>query len=408
MKQVSPATLQGPAFALASPIARQRPHARQPAQAPAAGRMSGQEPDRTPFPSAAVVSLARDVPAADDAPAIRDAIVIGGGPAGSQCALWLTRLGIDVVLCEEGIIGGLQALSPFTNAWLAPLPGDIPASRIAAAIRANLAAQNVEVLRGKAVSVRTVKAPAVAPADGPTRAFPWLAKRPGLFEVQCENHRFLARTVVLATGTRPRTCGLENDHILAGLHQVEPAARSTTSGGSGQSAPDRRLRIAIMGGGDAAFEAWLVLSRQGFDATIFARTIRARRRFIEQVPRQNVLVGGFEIDAAARRVTAITPGRPEERRAIFAFDRVHVLWGWEPVLDVLRTGPQGLSPRRGPSGKLVVDGEGMTTVPGLFAAGDLIHGAHPCVATALGSGSQAAKGVEKWLDASRGAASAAS
>lgn len=52
-----------------------------------------------------------------------DAVVIGGGPAGSSCALWLKGLGYEPLLIEaRERLGGLQAESPYRNAWIVALP----------------------------------------------------------------------------------------------------------------------------------------------------------------------------------------------------------------------------------------------------------------------------------------------
>src|SRR3546814_9196503 len=53
-----------------------------------------------------------------------DAAIIGGGPAGISCAVWLARLGFSPVLIEAGQeLGGLCRSNPFLDEWNASLPG---------------------------------------------------------------------------------------------------------------------------------------------------------------------------------------------------------------------------------------------------------------------------------------------
>src|SRR5262249_38339064 len=45
--------------------------------------------------------------------------IIGGGPAGMSCALWLHNYGLNpVIIGKEGALGGMARLSPYPNAWL--------------------------------------------------------------------------------------------------------------------------------------------------------------------------------------------------------------------------------------------------------------------------------------------------
>jgi thioredoxin reductase (NADPH) len=50
---------------------------------------------------------------------MKTAIILGGGPAGSQCALWLKMLGLDPLIVEKtNHLGGLQHFNPYQNNWL--------------------------------------------------------------------------------------------------------------------------------------------------------------------------------------------------------------------------------------------------------------------------------------------------
>lgn len=287
---------------------------------------------------------------------MKDAIVIGGGPAGSQCALWLTKLGFSALLVEEHTIGGLQARSPFTNSWLAPVAAATPAAEVARTIEKNLVDQGVTIHRSRVERIYAHGGTFTLEIDAST----------GRMEAD-------ARAVVLACGTRPRRSGMEDSRIHAGLHEV------------GQDPGNGR--IAILGGGDAAFEAYAILKQKNPKVSIFARSLRARPSLREPVPKEDVHVGEFELNRPESHVTGNGQAYP--------FDRAYVLWGWEPCLPDLGE----IEVSRGSSGGLLVYSDRMTSWPGLFAAGDLIDGVHPCVATALGSGSQAAKGVERWLNA---------
>lgn len=51
------------------------------------------------------------------------ALIIGGGPAGSQCALWLNMLGhMPIILEQSNHLGGLQNASPYENHWIVGMP----------------------------------------------------------------------------------------------------------------------------------------------------------------------------------------------------------------------------------------------------------------------------------------------
>jgi thioredoxin reductase (NADPH) len=49
-----------------------------------------------------------------------DATIVGAGPAGSSCALWLKQLGFSPVIIDRNDqCGGLQLLNPYLNTWIA-------------------------------------------------------------------------------------------------------------------------------------------------------------------------------------------------------------------------------------------------------------------------------------------------
>lgn len=274
--------------------------------------------------------------------------VIGGGPAGCQAAVWLSKLGISVTLYEPaGALGGLQRKSPFSNSWIAAVPADTLARDLADTMDANVRALGVPVLSRSVVSI---------------------VKRPAGFKVMTSASVQSHPAVLLATGTRPRRSGQEDDAtVFSGLASVG-------------SFDGKGKRVAILGGGDAAFEAFHILRERGNICRIFARSVRARSALRAHVPEEAIRIGSFSVEG--KRVSGdVMP---------WAFDAAFVLYGWEPSLPVLL----GISLEKDRDGLVRVDRGGATSMAGMFAAGDIVSGSHPCVSTALGSAVQAAKGIE--------------
>ncbi len=62
--------------------------------------------------------------------------IIGGGPAGMSCALWLVNYGLRPVIIErESALGGMARLSPYPNDWLLGRPGESARENAAAFAR---------------------------------------------------------------------------------------------------------------------------------------------------------------------------------------------------------------------------------------------------------------------------------
>ncbi|MGO1767325.1 MAG: NAD(P)-binding protein, partial [Advenella sp.] len=78
--------------------------------------------------------------------AVYDAIVIGAGPAGASCAVWLAHMGFSPLVIESsGRAGGLSASNPFEDTWNVTAPG-LTGEEVAARIKLSLDSARVPVL----------------------------------------------------------------------------------------------------------------------------------------------------------------------------------------------------------------------------------------------------------------------
>lgn len=276
-------------------------------------------------------------------------IVIGGGPAGASCALWLHQLGVKLLLLEaDASLGGLQRQSPYTNRWVLGVI-DTTGQQIANNITQQLNAENVPFYTNSVVKS--------------------VAHKGSAFEVKWGRHKSNASYVVLATGTRPISGGFKPSATLA-IGPGEPMERLEVKG----------KRVAILGGGDNAFDqARFALNRGAAQVTIFTRRQPCAQKLMQQQANgARVIIGPFEANQKRMDVNG-------ER-----FDVIGVMYGFEAVL------PQGLSPQM-LKNYVAVKRSGQTSITGLYACGDLTNYWHPSVITAAAHGAQVAKQIASKL-----------
>lgn len=146
----------------------------------------------------------------------------------------------------------------------------------------------------------------------------------------------------------------------------------------------RGKRVAVLGGGDNAFENALYAMQHGASqVTVFARTVRAQHQFVQQFPAEHVVVGGYQVDVQRQQVNGDF------------WDLILVFYGWEArVPDT-----PGHVLRRTAKGFLDVDIHTTeTSLPNIYAIGEVAQRMHPCVVTALADGVTAAKIIQARLE----------
>ncbi len=303
-----------------------------------------------------------------------DATIVGAGPAGVSCAIWLKRLGLRPLLIEaRSMLGGLTAGSPYPNPWVATSPG-VTGVDLAAALTRSVADAGVDVKLGTSVA-DVSRLAAVSGAAGTTGGEGPERPAVGGFRLSFADggHPPLAATtLVVASGVRPRDGGL--------------APRPEILIGPGRHVLDhdfRGLRVAILGGGDNALEHFAIISGRGAAALdVFARTLRAQKRWLDATPRKNLHVGPYRVDD--RELTVA--GRP--------YDRLLVFYGYAPVADF--TVSLGLA--RDAAGYLRTDSRtAETSAAGVYAIGEVANRLHPSVVTAMADGVTAAKAIQRRL-----------
>ena len=312
--------------------------------------------------------------------------IIGGGPAGMSCALWLHNYGMHPVIIEkEGALGGMARLSPYPNDWLLGQRGKSG--------REN-AAEFIGHIRDLAIETWLGGAPQRLRREHDGRL------RLDVAVAGAATRSLSSPLIVIATGTR-----------FAGeewLNRVENARRVAAAGrlhigaaAVGELSLDSGSHVAVIGGGDNAFDVSRMLAESCVRVTIVMRSkaLRAQPLLVERLHRHQA--SGMATVMAERTVEALGDGASREVRVRLdggddiEVDHVILLFGYrpntnEPWLAELALATDAL-------GYLVVDGNMETSCRGVFAVGDVSNPAHPCIATAIASGTVAARTIEKRL-----------
>lgn len=290
-----------------------------------------------------------------------DCVVVGAGPAGLTAAIYLARFRRDVLAIEAG--DSRAAWIPRSHNHPG-FPDGVRGPTLLARMRRQAERYGARIVRGRVETLEAVR---------------------GGFRLDTEDGSVRARTVILATGVHdnaPPIPGLE-DGVARGLVRICPICDGYEVIGQ---------RVGVIGLDDhSAQEA--VFLRTYSDAVTF---IRVGDKPLPKASSAALRKAGVEvIESAVPQVTI-------EKRRITAFD----FGAGEPrVFDVVYSA-LGVTPRTrlalqagvklDKDGRLVVDNHQETSVPGLYAAGDVVRGLNQ-ISTAQGEGAIAATDVHNRL-----------
>ena len=317
-----------------------------------------------------------------------DTAVVGGGPAGLAAAMYAASAGFSTVLVERDVPGGQAAHTSVIENYLG-FPDGVPGSRLL-----RLAGRQTEGFGGEIVMLREVT---TLDQDGHGSVRFTLE---GGIEVT-------AAVAVVAAGIDWRRLDVEGVNELLGRGVYYGAGR-------GEAALCEGEDVVVVGAGNSAAQAVLNLADAGARVTMCVRGETLGRTTtdylvarIERHPLIDVQLSTqvCELHADDEHLRAVTvevaSGTQERRRA----DRLFLCIGGEPRAGwaaaggvhtdragYVLTGPdlleRGQRPESWPLDRDPLALE--TSVPGVFAAGDVRHGSIKRVAGAVGEGAMAA------------------
>jgi thioredoxin reductase (NADPH) len=214
------------------------------------------------------------------------------------------------------------------------------------------------------------------------------------FTVKVSDTEYTCRTLIIATGASARLLGVPSERVLMG-HGVSTCA--TCDGYFFRGKP-----IAIVGGGDSAMEEAIFLTKFASQVTVVHRrdTLRASKIMQDKAFANPKIAFEWNAevedirDASKGEVTTLVlrnnkTGEPKE----LAVDGVFVAIGHTPNTSLF-VGQLDMDP----SGYLMTHSGSRTSVPGVFACGDVQDHVYRQAITAAGSGCMAAIDAEKYLE----------
>lgn len=301
-----------------------------------------------------------------------DVIIFGSGPAGLTAALYTARANLRPLIIEGNEAGGQLVLTTLVENY----PG-FPEGLLGPELISQMRKQ------AERFGAKFVKGDATA-AD--------LSNNP--FTLTVDNEVRQTRALIVATGASANLLGLESERKLLG-HGVSTCA--TCDGFF-----FRDQQVAVVGGGDSAVEEALFLTKFATKVTLIHRRDKLRASKIMQErtfanPKIEILWNRTVadiLDPSQGKVTGVTTrvdgsSSPET----LACDGVFIAIGHSPNTKLF-TGQLEMDER----GYIVTHDGTMTSVPGVFAAGDVQDHVYKQAVTAAGSGCMAALDAERYLE----------
>ncbi len=300
-----------------------------------------------------------------------DLIVVGGGPTGLTTALYAAREGLEVLVIERGGLGGQAGVTERLDNFPG-FPDGIGGADFADRLTLQAHRFGVETLQAQdVVGLR---------AEGESR-----------YVQTADGAEYGACAVLIATGSTYRRLGIpgEDELIGAGIHYC-----ATCDGPF-----YRGKEVAVIGGGNSAGEESLFLTRFVKKVIILVRgeAMTASKVVIEKVEENPAIEVRYNTEVSAlqgdRKLAGLTlRDRKTGKEETITPAGVFVLSGLTPNSGFL---PPEIA--RDPFGFITTNLMLETSMPGVFAAGDVRHGSTKQAASAAGEGATAALMIREYL-----------
>jgi len=321
-----------------------------------------------------------------------DIVVIGGGPSGLAAAVYGASEGLRTVLVESDVPGGQAGTSSAIENYLG-FPNGISGADLARRAAAQARKFGAELLTPAAVT-------------GIRHEYPYHIVT---LDTGAELSSY---TLLIAAGMKVRRLEVPGVDAYTGAGIYYGAALS-------EAAACRDRHVFIIGGANSAGQAAMLFSRYASQVTMLVRgaslTGSMSQYLIDRITdaptvevRTQTRVTGVQGDQHLEQITLATVGKKPET---LAAERMFIFIGTAPCTQSIAeyveldsqgyvlTGPDLLHGGRRPKGwtlqrdPLLLE----TSVPGVFAAGDVRHGSTKRVASAVGEGSSAVGMVHRYL-----------
>jgi thioredoxin reductase (NADPH) len=302
----------------------------------------------------------------------REVIIVGSGPAGLTAALYAARANLKPLLIEGLEAGGQLMLTTLVENFPGFRDG-IMGPELMGQMREQAERFGTEIIRGNVTAVDVRRTP---------------------FRVATSEAEYTGRTLIIATGASARLLGLPSERTLMG-HGVSTCA--TCDGYFFRGKP-----IAVIGGGDSAMEEAVFLTKFASHVTVIHRRDALRASKIMQEKAFANPKISFEWNAEVEDIRDTTKGavstvvlRNNKTGALkeIGVEGVFVAIGHTPNTKLF-AGQLDMDA----NGYLMTHAGSRTSVPGVFACGDVQDHIYRQAITAAGSGCMAAIDAEKYLE----------
>jgi thioredoxin reductase (NADPH) len=304
---------------------------------------------------------------------MHDVIMIGAGPAALSAAIYTTREDIDTLLFEKGVPGGLAAITD----WIDNYPGfpeGIQGLKLATSLEKQAERFGAVIELGEVLSIKD---------EGEYK------------RLETTSGDMLARAILIATGSDYKKIGVpgEAEFYARGVHYC-----ATCDG-----AFYRDKKLVVVGGGNSAVQEALFLTRFSSHIDLLVRSkLRASEVLIKELEKNkdkitvhlntttDEIIGGED----NKVVKVVGTDKSKGESVEFPTDGVFIFVGLDPNNKFL----EGSSVELDEVGLVKTDERLETTMPGVFAAGDIRSGATMQIASATGEGATAALMIREYLE----------
>lgn len=300
----------------------------------------------------------------------QDVIILGGGPAGLTAGIYAGRNLWRTLIIEKAIVGGNAALTEKIDNYPG-FPEGITGEELVKRMETQAKKFGSKILEADVLSLKI---------DGTWKI------------VETSNGIFRAPTLIIATGTRPKKLGVpgEEEFIGKGVSYCAVCDGAFFAG----------KKVAVIGGGDSAVEEAIYLTKFAEEVTIIHRrdTLRA-----EKINQQRAFSNPKIKFLWSHIVKAIEGEKKVERLVledlktgetkIFPVDGVFIYIGLIPNTELFK-GILNLDS----NGFIITDEKMHTSIPGIYAAGDVRGKILRQIVTAVSDGAIAGMEASKFLE----------